>query len=241
MKPLFKKIILAGTVALMAASVLTMTGEAKRNDVVTTKGEMTMTQGTWDKVFQKMDDVTVEKVHFRNRFGIQLAADVYKPKKVKAGEKLPGLAVSGPFGAVKEQVSGLYAMHMASKGYVAVAFDPSFTGESGGEARDVASPDINTEDFQAAVDYLISRSDVDGDKIGIVGICGFGGFALNAASVDTRIKATVTSTAYDMTRVMSNGYFDEGDSLVSRRERKQAMNAQREKISFPGNWQPMAA
>ena len=235
MKPLVKKVLLAGAVAVMAASLFTITSEAKEmNGNPKVKGEITMTQESWDKVFPKMDNVTVEKVHFKNRFGIELVADVYKPKDVKKGEKLPGIALSGPFGAVKEQVSGLYARHLASKGYVAVAFDPSFTGESGGEARDVASPDINTEDFQAAVDYLISRPDVDGDKIGIVGICGFGGFALNAASVDTRIKATVTSTAYDMTRVMSNGYFDEGDSLASRRGRKQAMNAQREKDFLSG-------
>lgn len=237
MKPLVKKVLLAGAVAVMAASLFTITSEAKEmNGNPKVKGEITMTQESWDKVFPKMDNVTVEKVHFKNRFGIELVADVYKPKDVKKGEKLPGIALSGPFGAVKEQVSGLYAMHLASKGYVAVAFDPSFTGESGGLTRNVASPDINTEDFQAAVDYLFSRSDVDTDRIGIIGICGFGGFALNAASIDTRVKATVASTSYDMTRVISNGYNDSEDSLEARRAKKEKLNAQRTKDFLTGDY-----
>ena len=179
----------------------------------------------WDKVFPKLDKVEHGKATFRNRFGITLAADVYKPKG--ATGKLAAIAVSGPFGAVKEQSSGLYAQTLAGRGFLTIAFDPSFTGESGGEPRYVASPDINTEDFQAAVDYLISRDDVDAEKIGILGICGWGGLAINAAAVDTRVKATVASTMYDMTRVTANGYFDKEDSPAARKAKKEAMNAQR--------------
>ena len=157
----------------------------------------------WDKIFPLSDQVEHCKVTFPNRFGITLAADVYKPKN--ASGKLAAIAVSGPFGAVKEQSSGIYAQELAKRGFLTIAFDPSFTGESSGEPRYVASPDINTEDFQAAVDYLISRDDVDADKIGICGICGWGGLALNAAAIDTRVKATVASTMYDMTRVTANG------------------------------------
>ena len=179
----------------------------------------------WDKTFPKSDRVEHSKTTFRNRFGIELAADVYKPRG--AAGKLAAIAVSGPFGAVKEQCSGLYAQTLAERGFLTIAFDPSFTGESGGEPRYVASPDINTEDFQAAVDYLISRDDVDADKIGILGICGWGGFAINAAAVDTRVKATVASTMYDMTRVAANGYNDSEDSAAARKAKKEAMNAQR--------------
>ena len=161
----------------------------------------------WDKTFAKSDKVQIKKVSFKNRYGITLVGDLYLPKDVKSA-KLPAIAVSGPFGAVKEQASGLYAQKMAEKGFVALAFDPSYTGESGGEPRNVASPDINTEDFSAAVDFLTTLPEVDADKIGIIGICGFGGFALNAAAMDTRIKAAVTSTMYDMSRVNANGYFD---------------------------------
>ncbi len=162
----------------------------------------------WDKTFKKSDKVKVKKVSFMNRYGVKLVGDLYIPKDVKKGEKLSAIAVSGPFGAVKEQVSGRYAQEMANRGFITLAFDPSFTGESGGKIRDVASPDINTEDFSAAVDYLTTLPQVDENKIGIIGICGFGGFGLNAAAMDTRIKATVTSTMYDMTRVSAKGYND---------------------------------
>ena len=179
----------------------------------------------WDKTFPKSDKVEHAKAMFKNRFGITLAADVYKPKTGKG--KFAAIAVSGPFGAVKEQSSGLYAQTLAERGFLTVAFDPSFTGESGGEPRYVASPDINTEDFQAAVDYLISRDDVDADKIGILGICGWGGLAINAAAVDMRVKATVASTMYDMTRVTANGYFDSEDSAEKRRAKRVQLNTMR--------------
>ena len=175
--------------------------------------------------FPLRDTVTREKVHFHNRYGIKLAGDLYLPKG--ASGKLAAVAVSGPFGAVKEQCSGLYAEELASRGFAALAFDPSFTGESGGEVRNVASPDINTEDFSAAVDYLSTRDFVDPEKVGILGICGWGGMALNAAAMDTRIKATVTSTMYDMTRVNAKGYFDSADSADTRYKTKKALNAQR--------------
>ena len=162
---------------------------------------------SWDKVFAKSNNVIVKKVRFRNRFGIELVGDLYEPKNKPEG-KMQAIAISGPFGAVKEQSSGLYAQTLAERGFVTLAFDPSFTGESGGEVRNVASPDINTDDFSAAIDYLITLPDVDENKIGIIGICGWGGFALNAAAQDTRIKATVTSTMYDMTRVSAKGYND---------------------------------
>lgn len=177
-----------------------------------------------EKTFAPSDRVTVERVEFKNRFGITLAADLYKPKGVEG--PMPALAVSGPFGAVKEQSSGLYAQTMAERGFLTIAFDPSYTGESGGEPRYVASPDINTEDFSAAVDFLSLRSDVDPDRIGIIGICGWGGMALNAAAIDTRIKATVTVTMYDMSRVTANGYFDAMDA-DARYELRRKLNAQR--------------
>ena len=179
----------------------------------------------WDKVFPKSDKVNHEKITFKNRYGFTLVADLYEPKE--ANEKLPAVAVSGPFGAVKEQSSGLYAQELAKRGFLTIAFDPSFTGESSGEPRYMASPDINTEDFQAAVDYLSTNDKVDGDKIGILGICGWGGMALNAASIDTRIKATVTSTMYNMTRINAKGYFDEADSPDARYEMKVMLNNQR--------------
>lgn len=179
----------------------------------------------WDKTFPQDARVHHEKVTFHNRYGITLAADLYAPR----GETGPfaAIAVSGPFGAVKEQSSGLYAQEMAARGFLTIAFDPSFTGESGGEPRYVASPDINTEDFQAAVDYLSTRPDVDPERIGIIGICGWGGMALNAAAIDTRIKATAAMTMYDMTRVTANGYFDAEDSEEARHAKRVAMNAQR--------------
>ena len=179
----------------------------------------------WDKTFPLSLKVKHQKVSFYNRYGITLAADLYMPKEKPA--KLPALAVCGPFGAVKEQASGLYAQIMAEQGFLTIAFDPSFTGESGGFPRNVASPDINTEDFQAAVDYLVTRDDVDPEKIGIIGICGWGGMAINAAAIDTRIKATVASTMYDMSRVIANGYFDSEDSQKARQEKRRALNNQR--------------
>ncbi len=181
---------------------------------------------TWDKVFPKSENVNVEKVEFHNRYGITLVGDLYTPKNIKYGDKLPAIAISGPFGAVKEQASGLYAQNLAERGFITLAFDPSFTGESKGNPRDVASPDINTEDFSAAVDYLSNNKYVNPDKIGILGICGFGGFALNAAAIDTRIKATVASTMYDMTRVSAKGYNDSVDASA-RYEMKKNLNAQR--------------
>lgn len=186
--------------------------------------ELNLTQ-QWDKTFPQSEKVEHIKVTFHNRYGITLAADLYKPKG--AVGKLAAIAVCGPFGAVKEQASGLYAQTMAERGFLAMAFDPSFTGESGGVPRYVASPDINTEDFQAAVDYLSLREDVDSERIGIIGICGWGGMALNAAALDTRIKATVAATMYDMARVNAKGYFDAEDSEGARYEKKKALNAQR--------------
>ena len=183
--------------------------------------ELKLTQN-WDKTFEKSDKVDHCKVTFVNRYGITLAADMYVPKNAEG--KLPAIAVSGPFGAVKEQCSGLYAQIMAERGFITVAFDPSFTGESGGFPRYMASPDINTEDFQAAVDFLSVQDNVDADKISIIGICGLGGMALNTAALDTRIKATIVSTMYDMTRVNANGYFDSEDSEEKRFERKTALN-----------------
>lgn len=187
-----------------------------------TKLEMTP---IWDKVFPQSDKVGHSKITFHNRYGIEIAADVYKPKEAKG--KLAAIAVSGPFGAVKEQSSGLYAQTLAERGFLAMAFDPSFTGESGGSPRYVASPDINTEDFSAAVDYLSCREDVDPERIGILGICGWGGMALNAAANDPRIKATVASTMYDMSRVTANGYFDADDSAQARNKLRSQLAAQR--------------
>ena len=187
----------------------------------------------WDKVFPKSDKVTHRKVSFRNRYGIMLAADLYMPRNVNG--KLPAIAVSGPFGAVKEQSAGLYAQTMAERGFLTIAFDPSYTGESGGFPRYVASPDINTEDFCAAVDYLSNRDDVDSERIGIIGICGWGGMAVNAAAIDTRIKATVTSTMYDMSRVNANGYFDAMDADARYELRKQ-LNAQRTADAKSGSY-----
>ena len=183
--------------------------------------ELKMTQ-EWDKTFPKSEKVNHSKVSFINRYGITLAADMYVPKNAEG--KLPAIAVCGPFGAVKEQCSGLYAQTMAERGFLTIAFDPSFTGESGGLPRYMASPDINTEDFQAAVDFLSNCDKVNPDRIGIIGICGWGGMALNVAALDTRIKATVASTMYDMTRVNANGYFDSEDSEETRYEKKSALN-----------------
>ena len=179
----------------------------------------------WDKVFPKSDKVNHSKITFHNRYGVTLAADLYMPKDAEG--KLAAIAVCGPFGAVKEQASGLYAQTLAERGFLTIAFDPSFTGESGGRPRYVASPDINTEDFCAAVDYLSTHPDVDPERIGVIGICGWGGFALNAAAVDTRIKATVASTMYDMCRVTANGYFEANNNSDDRYALRRQLNAQR--------------
>ena len=189
----------------------------------------------WDKTFPKSEKVNHRKVTFINRYGITLAADLYEPKGVDG--KLPAIAVSGPFGAVKEQSSGLYAQTMAEKGFLTIAFNPSYTGESGGEPRYMASPDINTEDFMAAVDFLSVQENVNSEKIGIIGICGWGGMALNAAALDTRIKATITSTMYDMSRVNAKGYFDAEDTPEARYEKKKALNAQRIVDYKKGNYE----
>lgn len=187
----------------------------------------------WDKTFPQSERVEHSKVTFRNRFGITLAADLYKPKG--ADGKLAAIAVSGPFGAVKEQASGLYAQTLAERGFLTIAFDPSYTGESGGEPRYTASPDINTEDFSAAVDYLSLRDDVDAERIGIVGICGWGGFAINAAAIDTRIKATVASTMYDISRIRANGYFDKM-TADERYELRRQLNEQRTRDARSGEY-----
>lgn len=179
----------------------------------------------WDKTFAKSNKIEHKKITFHNRYGIILAADMYIPKSVEG--KLAAIAVSGPFGAVKEQCAGLYAQTMAEKGFLTIAFDPSFTGESGGQPRYMASPDINTEDFQAAIDFLSVQENVDSERIGIIGICGWGGMALNTAALDTRIKATVVSTMYDMTRVNANGYFDAENSADARFEKKKVLNSTR--------------
>lgn len=196
--------------------------------------QLTLTQ-EWDKVFPKSDKVEHRKVTFVNRYGITLAADMYTPKN--AGEKLPAIAVSGPFGAVKEQSSGLYARQLAERGFLTIAFDPSFTGESGGMPRRVASPDINTEDFSAAVDFLSVQPNVDAERIGILGICGWGGIAIEAAINDPRIKATVASTMYDMTRVTANGYFDADNSAEKRNAARAALAAQRTADYRNGHYQ----
>ncbi len=210
---MFKKILLLFFLVLLMIGVQNMT-EAK--DLKLEK--------SWDKTFVKSDKVEHKKVTFHNRYGITLAADMYTPKKYEG--KLPAIAVSGPFGAVKEQSSGLYAQEMAERGFLTIAFDPSYTGESGGEPRYMASPDINTEDFMAAVDFLSVQPNVDPNKIGIIGICGWGGLAVNAAALDTRIKATVASTMYDMSRVNAYGYFDKTDEN-GRYELKKSLNEQR--------------
>ncbi len=203
----------------------------KRNKMNTT---LQLTQ-EWDKTFPKSNKVDHKKVTFKNRYGIELAADMYTPKG--ANGKLPAIAVSGPFGAVKEQSSGLYAQHMAERGFLTIAFDPSFTGESGGEPRRMASPDINTEDFLAAVDFLSVQKNVDPERIGIIGICGFGGMAINAAALDPRIKATVASTMYDMSKVNVEGYFKSEDSKEKRMAQRKTIAAQRTQDYKNGTYQ----
>ncbi len=222
-----KKLALFATIVLLATACnnKTQTTEIKDN----MKQELNLTQ-EWDKVFPQSDKVDHKKVTFKNRYGITLAADMYVPKvessKLKV-ERFPAIAVSGPFGAVKEQCSGLYAQTMAERGFLTIAFDPSFTGESGGEPRRMASPDINTEDFLAAVDFLSVQDNVDPECIGIIGICGFGGMAVNAAALDPRIKATVASTMYDMSKVNVEGYFASEDTPAQRMEKRKVLAAQR--------------
>ena len=216
-----KTIVVTGML-LLAGTIVS--GQTSTNQVKEKNMEKLELVKEWDKVFPQSNKVVHEKVTFRNRYGITLVADMYIPKN--AGGKLAAIAVSGPFGAVKEQSSGLYAQTLAERGFLTIAFDPSYTGESGGQPRYVASPDINTEDFCAAVDFLSTLDDVDPERIGILGICGWGGMALNAAAMDTRIKATVTSTMYDMSRVNANGYFDAMDA-DQRYELRRQLNAQR--------------
>ncbi|MBQ3733165.1 MAG: alpha/beta hydrolase [Bacteroidales bacterium] len=216
-----RKVALLAVAVLMIAACGNKNQEQKQDNM---NQELTLTQ-EWDKTFPKSDKVDHKKVTFKNRYGITLAADMYTPKN--ATGKLPAIAVSGPFGAVKEQSSGLYAQTLAERGFITIAFDPSYTGESGGEPRYVSSPDINTEDFSAAVDFLSLQENVDADRIGILGVCGWGGIALNAAALDPRIKATVASTMYDMSRVMQNGYHDDGDSKEARVAMRKAMAEQR--------------
>ena len=217
-----KKIII-GIMAMTLTLTTNVLAQGVQNKVA--EKEILQLVEDWDKTFPKSDKVEHEKVIFVNRFGITLAADLYRPKDRNGA--LPALAVSGPFGAVKEQSSGLYAQRLAEEGFVTLAFDPSFTGESGGHPRNLASPDINTEDFSAAVDYLITRGDVEADKIGIIGICGFGGFAVNAAAIDTRIKATIAVTMYDISRCTASGYYDEANDAAKRQQMRRALNAQR--------------
>ena len=210
---------------VMAAALLTTNAENMNTTTIKLPAEELNITQEWDKVFPKSDKVEHRKVTFPNRYGITLVADVYMPKDAEGA--LPAVAVCGPFGAVKEQSSGLYAQEMAERGFYALAFDPSFTGESGGHPRYMTSPDINTEDFSAAVDYLVTDPMVDPEAVGIIGICGWGGIALNAAASDPRIKATVASTMYDMSRVDSNGYFDSADSAEARNEMRKALAVQR--------------
>ena len=215
-------------VTLFASSCATASLMAQDNKQLINQGimeEKLNLARVWDKVFPQSDKVNHSKITFHNRYGITLAADLYIPKD--ATGKLPAIAVCGPFGAVKEQASGLYAQELAQRGFLTIAFDPSFTGESGGQPRYVASPDINTEDFCAAVDYLSTREDVDSERIGILGICGWGGMAVNAAAIDTRIKATVAATMYDMSRVNANGYFDAADNAEARNGLRRQLNEQR--------------
>jgi len=212
------------TISLAIMGLLLMSSFTPQQKKETMNTTLQLTQD-WDKTFPKSNEVNHKKVTFKNRYGIELAADMYTPKG--ATGKLAAIAVSGPFGAVKEQSSGLYAQHMAERGFVAIAFDPSFTGESGGEPRRMASPDINTEDFLAAVDFLSVQDNVDPERIGIIGICGFGGMAINAAALDPRIKATVASTMYDMSKISAEGYFKSDDSPEKRMAQRKALAAQR--------------
>lgn len=220
-----KNLIISFALATVALTVNSQNMENPNTNTSLAPAEQLRLTQEWDKVFPKSDKVDHRKVTFVNRYGITLAADMYTPKDAKG--KLPAIAVSGPFGAVKEQSSGLYAQQLAERGFLTIAFDPSFTGESGGSPRRVASPDINTEDFSAAVDFLSVQPDVDPERIGILGVCGWGGIAIEAAINDPRIKATVASTMYDMTRVNANGYFDADNSAEKRNANRAAMAKQR--------------
>ena len=222
-------------IAFIAAAILAFACCQNNNENMST---LTLTR-EWDKTFPKSELVNHSKVTFHNRYGIELAADMYVPKNAEG--KLPAIAVTGPFGAVKEQTSGLYAQHMAERGFLTIAFDPSYTGESGGEPRRMASPDINTEDFLAAVDFLSTCDLVDPERIGIIGICGFGGMAINAAALDPRIKATVTSTMYDMSKVNVEGYFASENTPAQRMEKRKAIAAQRTKDYSYTSRQPKTA
>lgn len=219
------------TTGLLVIGTTAIAQTSKTTDTNMEKLELTQ---EWDKTFPQSDKVTHSKVTFRNRYGITLAADMYMPKNAEG--KLAAIAVSGPFGAVKEQSSGLYAQTLAEHGFLTIAFDPSFTGESGGQPRNIASPDMNTEDFSAAVDYLTTRTDVDAERIGILGVCGWGGFAINAAANDTRIKATVASTMYDISRCTANGYYDKLTADERYRMRQQ-LNIQRNQDAKSGTYQ----
>ena len=224
-----KKLVLIGACVAMLIGC----SQKQEKNMDNQKQDLTLVQ-EWDKVFPKSENVDHKKVTFRNRYGIELAADMYTPKNAQG--KLAAIAVSGPFGAVKEQVSGLYAQTMAERGFLTIAFDPSYTGESGGEPRRTASPDINTEDFLAAVDFLSIQDNVDAEKIGIIGICGFGGMAVNAAALDPRIKATVASTMYDMSRQISNNYNDAEDDKAFRDKQRKALAEARTQIARTGEY-----
>ena len=219
-----KKLIAAGCIFIASGVLCSHAADTQQIDKEMIMENLTLTR-EWDKTFPKSDKVDHSKVVFINRYGITLAADMYRPKG-KEG-KLPAIAVCGPFGAVKEQSAGLYAQEMAERGFLTVAFDPSFTGESGGTPRYMTSPDINTEDFSAAVDFLVTHPGVDAERVGIIGICGWGGLAINAAAADPRIKATLASTMYDMSRVSANGYFDAADNAEARNEQRRQLAAQR--------------
>lgn len=227
----FSRVVM--TVCLCIAGKLLSAGNLSDRNNKFTEKKLNLIQ-EWDKTFPENDKVRHSKVTFHNRYGITLAADLYIPKNAEG--KLSAIAISGPFGAVKEQSSGLYAQTLAERGFLTIAFDPSFTGESSGQPRSVASPDINTEDFSAAVDYLATRPDVDAERIGILGICGWGGFAINAAANDTRIKATVASTMYDISRANANGYFDAADNADARYRMRRELNAQRTKDYRTGTY-----
>ena len=227
----FNDMTLKSIFTVCAASLMLL---ACQSNTDKNMNKLTLTR-EWDKTFPQSEKVNHSKVTFHNRYGIELAADMYVPKNVEG--KLAAIAVSGPFGAVKEQSSGLYAQHMAERGFLTIAFDPSYTGESGGEPRRMASPDINTEDFLAAVDFLSTCDLVDPERIGIIGICGFGGMAINAAALDPRIKATVTSTMYDMSKVNVEGYFASEDTPEQRQEKRRALAAQRTKDYAAGTYE----
>lgn len=230
-----KKLLIAAALGMSALASNSQTMNNPNSDTSLAAAEHLQLTEEWDKVFPKSEKIDHKKVTFVNRYGITLAADMYTPKG--ASGKLPAIAVSGPFGAVKEQSSGLYAQQLAERGFLAIAFDPSFTGESGGSPRRVASPDINTDDFSAAVDFLSVQPEVDAESIGILGVCGWGGIAIQAAINDTRIKATVASTMYDMTRVSANGYFDADNSKEKRNANRTALASQRTEDYRAGKYQ----